>query len=271
MDDFSLNKFLEMNLLPKVDDIEAIGDRAGKEFSLEKSLKQMKAEWEPVEFDLSSFYRTTGTYILKGADEALRILDEHIVMAQAMQFSIFKKPFEEEIDEWATKLMLVSETLDVWLKVQRSWMYLQPIFDSDDIMKQLPAEGKRFKQVDSQWRRAMHNAHLAPKVIDICADEQLRDSWYSANVMLEAVQKGLEDYLEMKRSLFARFYFLSNDELLEILSQTKDPTRVQPFLCKVFESIGTVDFTEELEISAMRSTDGEKVDFIEQMTTKEKS
>ena len=64
-------------------------------------------------------------------------------MTQAMQFSIFKKPFEEEIDEWATKLMLVSETLDMWLKVQRSWMYLQPIFDSEDIMKQLPAEGKR--------------------------------------------------------------------------------------------------------------------------------
>lgn len=157
--------------------------------------------------------------------------------------------------------MLVSETLDVWLKVQRSWMYLQPIFDSEDIMKQLPAEGKRFKQVDSQWRRAMHNAHLNPKVIDICADEQLKESWISANVMLEAVQKGLEDYLEMKRSLFARFYFLSNDELLEILSQTKDPTRVQPFLCKVFEAIGTVDFTENLEITAMKSTDGEKVLF----------
>lgn len=98
MDDFSLNRFLELNLLPKVEDIESIGDRAGKEFSLEKSLKQMKLEWEPVEFDLSGFYRTTGTYILKGADDALRILDEHIVMAQAMQFSIFKKPFEEGSD-----------------------------------------------------------------------------------------------------------------------------------------------------------------------------
>ena len=47
------------------------------------------------------------------------------------------------------------------------------------------------------------------------------DKFRESAKLLDMVQKGLSDYLETKRAGFSRFYFLSNDELLEILSQTK--------------------------------------------------
>ena len=79
----------------------------------------------------------------------------------------------------------------------------------------------------------MTNAQRNPNALTFCANEKLLMIFIESNKFLDMVQKGLSDYLETKRSVFARFYFLSNDELLSILSETKDVNLVQPHLKKM--------------------------------------
>merc|ERR1719272_407343 len=126
--------------------------------------------------------------------------------------------------------------------------------------------------MDRIWRRAMDNCFRVRNVIQACPSISLLEDLRECNKLLDQVQRGLSAYLETKRGSFPRFYFLSDDELLEILSQTKDPTAVQPHLRKCFDNIARVRFDpepepgvvlapRELQITHFIAGDGEAVEF----------
>lgn len=258
IEEFSLERVLAFNLKNSQDLIFKIGESAAKEYQIEQALDKMEREWHGMDLQISN-YKDTGTGVLKGIDDLNVVLDEQITMTQTIMFSAFKGPFEARIDEWNRKLCCISDLLEVWVAVQRSWLYLQPIFESADINRQLPVEGKKFAMVDKSWRSAIAAARANSKAIEFCDNEKLLEKFRESNILLEQVQKGLSDYLETKRSVFARFYFLSNDELLSILSESKDVKLVQPHLKKCFEAIDKVKFLPDLKIDRFISPEGEEV------------
>eukprot|EP00741_Cyanophora_paradoxa_P007767 tig00001206_g7515.t1 len=259
--DLTLAFLLERRVSERLEEINGISDVAAKEFSLEKALDTMLADWKEIVFE-SVAYRTTGTHVLKGVDDITLVLDDQIVKTQTMQGSPFIGPFRDRIVKWEATLKNMQEIIDEWLNCQKAWLYLEPIFGSEDIMRQMPTEGRRFAGVDQFWRKTMEMVVKTPSVLAVCAKEGLLTSFQKSNAELDQIQKGLNEYLETKRLAFPRFFFLSNDELLEILSQTKDPKAVQPHMPKCFEAITKLDFEPNLDITAMYSAEGEKVKFI---------
>jgi len=91
---FTLNSVIDMGMVTHTQVCEDVGEKAFKEFGIEQSLNAMQSAWEGLDFLLPMF-KQTGTSYISGFEEAIQMLDEHIVNTQAMQFSPFKKPFEE--------------------------------------------------------------------------------------------------------------------------------------------------------------------------------
>ena len=76
----------------------------------------------------------------------------------------------------------------------------------------------------------------------MCSSSVLLDRFTEANRLLAQCAKALSSFLDSRRLAFPRFYFLSNDELVTILSQSTDPLAVQPHLSKCFEGIAQLVF-----------------------------
>lgn len=257
----TLQKLIDMDVGGEIDRITEISESAGKEYQIESGLAAQIAEWEPVKVELMP-WASTGTFIVAGAtiDECQTLLDDHVIKTQTMKGSPFAVQFKEKIEDWENYLKSVQDTIDVWLKVQQVWLYLEPIFTSEDIMQQMPVEGRLFREVDRSWREIMALTSETIDALKVFRLPNFLQNLEVAHEKLETVQKGLNDYLETKRLFFPRFFFLSNDNLLEILSETKDPSRVNPHMKKAFEGIQSLHFEEDLKITKMISSEKEPVD-----------
>jgi len=97
-------------------------------------------------------------------------------------------------------------------------MYLEPIFCSGDISQTMPLEDRLFKEVDSNWRNTMSNIQEEPSITELIEKENIMKQFQDNNKNLDLIQKKLNDFLEEKRLIFARFFFLANDDLLQILA-----------------------------------------------------
>jgi len=229
-------------------------------------MEAVKERWALREFSVFQYRDTKDRFIIKEVEDVITELEDDIMGVSAMMGSRYVNEIKAEVEEWERKLGYVSDTIDEWLTFQRQWMYLENIFNAEDIQTQLKAETKQFQAVDKFWKDHMLKAKKDAKVISQVDGGSILKKFQENNKKLEEIQKGLEDYLGTKRAAFPRFYFLSNDDLIEILSQTRNVHAVQPHLMKCFDSIKKIEFTKEAnskEIIGMWSPESEYVEFSE--------
>lgn len=78
------------------------------------------------------------------------------VLLQSMKQSPFFGPFEREAKEWENLLNHGQEIFDVFVDVQRQWVYLEGIFlGSSDVQQQLAAQYRKFTMFDKEFVKLM--------------------------------------------------------------------------------------------------------------------
>lgn len=127
--------------------------------------------------------------------------------------------------------------------MQGKWEYLESIFKGQpDLAKQLGREDAAFKTIDrifSVQSARIYKEQNCYKAL-VRSEPDFIKTLAEINRCLESIQKELRSFLEGKRGIYPRFYFLSNEDLLEIISQGKDPTPINKHIKKIFTGINKI-------------------------------
>ncbi|KEP65299.1 UNVERIFIED_CONTAM: ATPase family associated with various cellular activities (AAA) domain-containing protein [Hammondia hammondi] len=258
-----LKDLLDADVTPFIQDIMQIAADASAEKALEAMLESVKETWTTVQL-VTTVYKASKDKvpILGSLEEVLVVLDDSLATLATISGSRAARTIQADVEFEHEKLLVFQETLEEWQVLQRNWLYLEPIFASADIRKQLPSEAAKFAGVDQEWRALMKETQEYSLALAAGAKEGRLATFQRMNQVLDAIRKALEDYLQHKREAFPRFFFLSSDELLEMLSQAKNLAAIQPLIRNCFANTYELGIQEEAkltEIVSMISAEGEEV------------
>lgn len=262
----TLADLLSLNLHNFEDDVRNIVDKAVKEMSMEKVLKELDVTWAQMEFEHEPHPRTKIT-MLKTSEELIETLEDNQVQLQNMLTSKYIAHFLQEVSTWQKKLSTADQVIGIWMEVQRTWSHLESIFiGSEDIRNQLPEDSKRFDGIDTDFKELVKEVEKTKNVVDATNIPNLYERLETLQGQLTLCEKALAEYLETKRLAFPRFYFVSSADLLDILSNGNNPSVVARHLTKLFDSMAKLKFKQDDKGNdtkvalGMFSKDGEYVD-----------
>ncbi|KAJ3176317.1 hypothetical protein HDU87_005359 [Geranomyces variabilis] len=239
------------------------------EMALEEFLKQVKETWTNYSLELVVYQNKCR--LIRGWDDLFTKSSENLTSLTAMKHSPFFRVFEEDALSWEDKLNRIHVLFDIWIDVQRQWVYLEGIFTvSVDIKHLLPVESARFQSINAEFMSLMKKVYKSPFVLDVLNIPGIQKSMERLADLLSKIQRALGEYLERERSVFPRFYFVGDEDLLELIGNSREIGRTQKHLKKMFAGISSLVLNaDETVIEGIVSKEGEVVTLKQNISVKD--
>eukprot|EP00798_Chlamydomonas_sp_ICE-L_P027948 gene27948-8824_t len=188
--------------------------------------------------------------VLTNGNELLQFVDDALICIKSLSSSVFVEPHKGRVVGMDGCLKAVRDVLEKWADVQSIWVQLAPMFGPKGHGDQLLIELRRFKAITEEWRMVVHvantkellrHAALSPsQTFHRTLNELLRHADLLSFLKrfhraLEGVHKAVMEFFEEKRSIFPRFYFLSNTEMVDLLCLAHNPVSVESYLGRCFQ------------------------------------
>jgi dynein heavy chain len=252
-DRMTLSNILDLGLPTFADDIHTLVSSAEKELRNEESLTQLQGRWADQKMILSKHTETEQDILSVEMDRIVSSLLEIEVEVNLILRGRFGQAFIASALELQQYIAQAVEFIQSMMHAQSIWTTLSSLVHqhATDIENMFPHLKPNFAIADSDFRAAINRITSYQSLQDmtpIMPDLQ-RTTTALVNALTHC-QKIVESWLDQRRLLYPRFYLLSNDELIKVLSEgIQTPRKLLVYLPHVFKSVHSLEFATAVHSS----------------------
>lgn len=159
---FSLGTLIEIKAIKYQEEIQNVSICASQEAYLESQLKEIETIWDSLELKIK-MYRE-GVFILTELDEIQLQLDDCLTSINNVMGNRYIHRLRDKGEKMQKALNLFADIFDQWKECQRNWLYLENIFQSEDIRAQTRNDYQEFEKVNKSISALMTNVNKNNKV-----------------------------------------------------------------------------------------------------------
>lgn len=259
LENLKLSQMFELEFRLHESFIKTIIKQANDERIIEESLNKVEEELSSVTFETFDFHGKCR--LIRNWDKLFDVCQANISTLSSMRNLVSYGEFEERRSALEGQLYELESIFDSWIEVQKHWAYLDGVLSNNsDIRSSLPTESTRFNNLSFEFMGLLQRISKMTMVFEILSIKGLKHSLLKIKESLERTKKGLTNYLELQRELFPRFYFLGNEDLLELIGGAGDFTRINKHIKQMFFGVDFLNKDDDTQcIVEVVSPEGERL------------
>lgn len=250
-------------ILSRLSDLRELSARAQGEVTIREAIEELDTWCSSAEFELTEYKDVKGNKVplIKEWNDMMSKVGDNQALLQSIKDSKFYSRFKDRILQFDKRIGGLENSLIKIQVIQRKWLYLEPIFGKGALV----AQQERFDSLNHTFQSTMRQIQKQKKIASLNEISSLDSSLDNVIEQIEICQSALNKFLEETRNRFPRFFFLGDEDLLEILGQSENPKIIKMHLKKIFAGIFDVEFRNSgvnMQIVSMIGCTGETVSLV---------
>lgn len=256
---FCLGDVLDLDLSKNEKYIKSIITKAESEAVLEVTINGIEQSWATYKFEV--YQMRPHIKLISGWSGLLSNIEDDINILESVKVSPYYSTFAHRVKNFESRLALLSQIINIWHEAQKQWVYLLGIFENkEQIGKLIPRDLSKFENISFEFNHLTSSVLSASVALDITDIPDILKNIQRLSDSLSKIRISLVGYLEKQREMFPRFYFMGNDDLLELLGNSTDSLVISKHIKKLFTGISLLNYDKTLMlIKSVISAEGEEV------------